>query len=128
MELKTRKRLSILILVIGMPAYVVAAVSLMNWLDGRFGRQPIWIELLIYVALGVLWALPFKRVRKLDSFEPFASSAVARAFLSLPGSIVFRRSQASHSFSSDSRRTSNDRLRNLCLAASSISSRALSPV
>ena len=59
MELKTRKRLSILILVIGMPAYVVAAVSLMNWLDGRFGRQPIWIELLIYVALGVLWALPF---------------------------------------------------------------------
>lgn len=62
MELKTRKRLSILILVIGMPVYVVAAVSLMNWLDGRFGRQPIWIELLIYVALGVLWALPFKRV------------------------------------------------------------------
>ena len=62
MELKTRKRLSILILVIGMPAYVVAAGSLMNWLDGRFGRQPIWIELLIYVALGVLWALPFKRV------------------------------------------------------------------
>ena len=62
MELKTRKRLSILILVVGMPAYVIAAVSLMNWLDGRFGRQPIWIELLIYVALGVLWALPFKRV------------------------------------------------------------------
>ena len=62
MELKTRKRLSILILVIGMPIYVIVAVSLMNWLDGRFGRQPIWIELLIYVALGVLWALPFKRV------------------------------------------------------------------
>ena len=50
MELKTRKRLSILILVIGMPIYVIVAVSLMNWLDGRFGRQPIWIELLIYVA------------------------------------------------------------------------------
>ncbi|WP_042244352.1 DUF2842 domain-containing protein [Paracoccus sp. PAMC 22219] len=62
MELKTRKRLSILILVIGMPIYVIVAVSLMNWLDGRFGRQPIWIELLIYVGLGVLWALPFKRV------------------------------------------------------------------
>ncbi len=62
MELKTRKRLSILILVIGMPIYVIVAVSLMNWLDGRFGRQPIWIELLMYVGLGVLWALPFKRV------------------------------------------------------------------
>ena len=55
MELKTRKRLSILILVIGMPAYVVAAVSLMNWLDGRFGRQPIWIELLIYVGVTIAW-------------------------------------------------------------------------
>lgn len=62
MELKTRKRLSILILLVGMPLYVVVAVSLMNWLDGRFGRQPIWVELLIYVGLGVLWALPFKRV------------------------------------------------------------------
>lgn len=62
MELKARKRWSILILVVLMPLYVVVAVTLMNWLDGRFGRQPIWIELLIYVGLGVLWALPFKRV------------------------------------------------------------------
>ncbi len=62
MELKTRKRLSILILVVLMPLYVVAAVTLMNWLDLRFGRQPIWIELAIYVGLGVIWALPFKRV------------------------------------------------------------------
>lgn len=62
MDLKTRKRLSILVLVVLMPAYVVVAVSLMNWLDGRFGRQPIWVEVLIYVLLGILWALPFKRV------------------------------------------------------------------
>jgi len=62
MELKTRKRLSILILVVGMPLYVVAAVTIMNWLDATYGRQPVWIELVIYVVLGVLWALPFKRV------------------------------------------------------------------
>ncbi|MCG6111028.1 MAG: DUF2842 domain-containing protein [Paracoccus sp.] len=62
MELKTRKRLSILILVVLMPLYVIVAVSLMNWLDGRFGRQPIWVELLIYIVLGILWTLPFKRV------------------------------------------------------------------
>lgn len=62
MELKTRKRLSILILVVGMPLYVVAAVTIMNWLDATYGRQPIWVELVIYVVLGVLWALPFKRV------------------------------------------------------------------
>ncbi|MGR3199635.1 MAG: DUF2842 domain-containing protein [Paracoccus sp. (in: a-proteobacteria)] len=62
MNLKTRKRLSILILVVGMPLYVVAAVTLMNWLDGRYGRQPIWVEVVVYVVLGVLWALPFRRV------------------------------------------------------------------
>ena len=62
MDLKARKRWSLVVLLIGLPLYIVVAVTLMNWLDGRFGRQPIWIELLIYVALGVLWALPFKRV------------------------------------------------------------------
>ncbi|WP_265501687.1 DUF2842 domain-containing protein [Paracoccus beibuensis] len=62
MNLKTRKRLSILILVVGMPLYVVVAVTLMNWLDARFGRQPIWVEVGLYVLLGILWALPFRRV------------------------------------------------------------------
>ncbi|MBW7055884.1 DUF2842 domain-containing protein [Paracoccus bogoriensis] len=62
MELKTRKRLSLLVLVVLMPLYVVAAVTMMNWLDTRFGRQPILIEVLVYLALGVLWALPFRRV------------------------------------------------------------------
>ncbi|TBN43637.1 DUF2842 domain-containing protein [Paracoccus subflavus] len=62
MNLKTRKRLSLLILVIGLPLYVVVAVSLVNWMDARFGRQPILVELAVYVALGILWALPFRRV------------------------------------------------------------------
>lgn len=62
MELKTRKRLSMLILVVLLPVYIVVAVTLMNWLDARFGRQPILVEVLVYLALGVLWALPFKRV------------------------------------------------------------------
>lgn len=62
MELKTRKRLSLLVLVVLMPLYVVAAVTMMNWLDTQFGRQPILIEVLVYLALGVLWALPFRRV------------------------------------------------------------------
>ena len=62
MNLKTRKRLSLLILVVGLPLYVVVAVTLMNWLDTRFGRQPILIEVGIYVLLGILWAMPFKKV------------------------------------------------------------------
>lgn len=62
MDLKARKRLSLLILVLGLPAYVVVAVTLVNWVDARWGRQPIWIELTVYVLLGVIWILPLKRV------------------------------------------------------------------
>ncbi|MDP5306033.1 DUF2842 domain-containing protein [Paracoccus spongiarum] len=62
MDLKTRKRLSLLILVLGLPAYVVIAVSLVNWMDATWGRQPIWIELLVYVGLGIAWILPLRRV------------------------------------------------------------------
>lgn len=62
MDLKTRKRLSLLILVLGLPAYVVVAVTLVNWMDATWGRQPIWIEVLVYVALGVVWIFPLKRI------------------------------------------------------------------
>ena len=55
---RNRKRLSLLILLIGMPAYVVIAVSIMNALD----RPPMWVELAIYVVLGILWALPFRAI------------------------------------------------------------------
>jgi len=53
---KARRRWSLVILLIGLPLYIVTAVTMMNWL----GRPPIWLELLIYVALGIIWALPFK--------------------------------------------------------------------
>ncbi|WP_295047220.1 DUF2842 domain-containing protein [uncultured Paracoccus sp.] len=62
MNLKTRKRLSLLILVVGLPLYIVVAVTLVNWMVARFGRQPILIEVAVYVGLGILWILPFKRV------------------------------------------------------------------
>ncbi|MGB0688276.1 MAG: DUF2842 domain-containing protein [Paracoccaceae bacterium] len=53
---KARRRWSLVILLIGLPLYVVVAVGAI----GLFNRPPIWLELLIYVSLGVLWALPFK--------------------------------------------------------------------
>lgn len=62
MNLKTRKRLSLLILLIGLPLYIIVAVTLINWMDQTFGRQPILVEVAVYVVLGVLWALPFRRV------------------------------------------------------------------
>lgn len=62
MDLKSRKRLSLLILVLGLPAYIIVAVSVVNWMDARWGRQPIWIELLVYIGLGIVWILPLKRI------------------------------------------------------------------
>lgn len=55
---KTKKRLALLILIVGLPIYIVVASSLVTWL----GRPPILVELLIYIVLGVVWALPFKWV------------------------------------------------------------------
>ncbi|UFS64106.1 DUF2842 domain-containing protein [Paracoccus denitrificans] len=62
MDLKTRKRWSLVILLVGLPLYIVVAVSLVNWMDRTWGRQPILVELVVYVALGILWALPFRKV------------------------------------------------------------------
>lgn len=55
---KTRRRLSLLILLLGLPAYIVACVTVMNWLD----RPPFIVELAVYIGLGVLWAFPLKAV------------------------------------------------------------------
>lgn len=57
---KTRRRLSLVLLIVWLPAYIVAAVSLVNW----FERPSILVELVIYVGLGFLWVLPFKSVFK----------------------------------------------------------------
>lgn len=55
---KARKRLSLLILLVGMPVYVVLAVSLMSTIQ----RLPIWLEVPCYLALGLAWIVPFKAV------------------------------------------------------------------
>ena len=55
---KARKRLSLLILLVGMPIYVVLAVTLIDKID----RLPIWAEVPAYIALGFGWILPFKKV------------------------------------------------------------------
>ncbi|MDO9640356.1 MAG: DUF2842 domain-containing protein [Pseudotabrizicola sp.] len=55
---KARRRLSLLVLLVGLPAYVVVAVTLVNWMD----RPSILVELGIYVGLGLLWILPLRPV------------------------------------------------------------------
>ncbi|MFT4014981.1 MAG: DUF2842 domain-containing protein [Paracoccus sp. (in: a-proteobacteria)] len=62
MTLKSRKRWSLVILLVVLPLYIAAAVTAVNWLDRTFGRQPILVELGVYVVLGILWVAPFRRV------------------------------------------------------------------
>lgn len=62
-----RRRWALVILLIGMPLYVVAAVSLVGLLE----RPPILVELFVYVALGFVWALPFRFVfRGIGQVDP----------------------------------------------------------
>ena len=55
---KARRRWALVILLVGMPVYVVAAATLVGLLE----RPPILLELLVYVLLGIVWALPFRFV------------------------------------------------------------------
>ena len=57
---KARKRWALVVLVLGIPLYIVVAVTIMNML----GRPSLWVELGIYVGLGVLWAFPLKAIFK----------------------------------------------------------------
>ena len=57
---KLRRRLSLVILLVGLPAYVVSSISLISYFD----RPSIFVELIVYMGLGVLWALPFKYIFK----------------------------------------------------------------
>ena len=57
---KARRRWSLVILLVGLPVYIVVAVTVSNLLD----RPPMLVELAIYIGLGVVWALPFKYIFK----------------------------------------------------------------
>ncbi len=66
---KSRRRWSLIILLVGLPLYILAAVGIMVML----GRPPLIVELLVYIGLGVLWALPFKYVfRGIGQADPDA--------------------------------------------------------
>lgn len=57
---KARRRWALIILLVGLPIYIVLAVSLV----GLFDRQSVLLELLIYVGLGVVWAIPLRFIFK----------------------------------------------------------------
>ncbi|MFV2001474.1 MAG: DUF2842 domain-containing protein [Paracoccaceae bacterium] len=55
---KARRRWALVILLIGLPLYVVAVITVLNLL----GRPGLLIELVVYVGLGIVWVLPFKSI------------------------------------------------------------------
>lgn len=66
---KARKRWSLVILLVGLPLYIMAAVTLVSLIE----RPTILVELLIYVGLGFVWIMPFKFVfRGIGQADPDA--------------------------------------------------------
>jgi hypothetical protein len=55
---RARRFWSIVVLVIGLPVYIVVAVNVVE----MFERPAFWVELLIFVALGIIWMLPLRFV------------------------------------------------------------------
>ncbi len=55
---KARRRWSLVVLLVGLPAYIVAVITVLNMLD----RPPLVVEFFVYVVLGIVWAIPFRFV------------------------------------------------------------------
>ncbi|MBE0454152.1 MAG: DUF2842 domain-containing protein [Roseovarius sp.] len=55
---RARKRWSIVVLLLGMPLWIVAAVTVV----GLFDRPPFWLEIVVYVGLGLVWIVPLRRL------------------------------------------------------------------
>lgn len=55
---KTRRRLALLILFIGLPAYILLAVTVVTWFD----RPPIWLEFVVYAVLGIACVFPLRSI------------------------------------------------------------------
>ncbi len=57
---KSRRRWALIILLVGLPLYIVVSLNVV----ALFDRPSILLELLIYLGLGVLWAIPFRFIFK----------------------------------------------------------------
>ncbi|MDG2430192.1 MAG: DUF2842 domain-containing protein [Paracoccaceae bacterium] len=57
---KNRRRISLFLLLVGLPVYVILAINVLAF----FERPSISLEVIIYLSLGIIWALPFKFIFK----------------------------------------------------------------
>ena len=58
MSYKLKRRLSLFILIVGLPLYVILIVNLIS----SFDRPIFLVELLFYLLSGIVWALPLRSV------------------------------------------------------------------
>ena len=58
MSYKLKRRLSLFILIVGLPIYVILIVNLIS----SFDRPNFLVELLIYLLSGIVWALPLRSI------------------------------------------------------------------
>ncbi|MEM7424329.1 MAG: DUF2842 domain-containing protein [Pseudomonadota bacterium] len=58
MRYRTRRLLSIVVLLVWLPAYIALSLYIVS----LFERPSLWIEIVVYVTLGIAWALPFRKV------------------------------------------------------------------
>lgn len=57
---KARRRWALVVLVLGLPIYIIVAITAVAML----GRPSFLVELLVYIVLGIVWILPFKGLFK----------------------------------------------------------------
>jgi hypothetical protein len=60
MSYKSRRRWSLFVLLGALPIYIIAMIFVIS----LFERPPFWVELVIYVGSGVIWAFPLKSIFK----------------------------------------------------------------
>lgn len=73
---KSRRRWSLIILLVGLPLYIAAALFVVS----LFERPPFLLELAVYIILGFLWMLPFKAVFSgVGKADPDADNSDTRA-------------------------------------------------
>ena len=58
MSYKLKRRLSLFILIVGLPIYIIIIVNLIS----SFDRPNFLVELLIYLLSRIVWALPLRSV------------------------------------------------------------------
>lgn len=64
MTYKARKRLALWVLVVGLPIYIIVAVTIMSAMMNQSVRFPLLVEFIVYVGLGIGWAFPLKWIFK----------------------------------------------------------------